>query len=102
MSTRLAAIYARISTEEQKDASIPSTSVQVAKCREKAAVLGIPVSPDPNLTVEEQHSGDDLRWRGSKFMGLVQRAQRGEFTDLICLDMDRFCRGGPPAYFEQE
>jgi DNA invertase Pin-like site-specific DNA recombinase len=99
-----AAIYARVSTEEQASTSgVPSTGTQVDRCRVMAATLGIPVSPDEsNHVVEETHSGADLRWLGTKFMDLVRRAQRGEFTDLICLDIDRFCRAGVSAYFQQE
>ena len=100
---RLAAIYARVSTEEQTKRIVPSTGTQVTECTAKAAALGIPVATaESGLIVEEQHSGADLRWAGTQFMALVHRAQRHEFTDLICLDIDRFCRGGPAAFFEQE
>jgi len=99
---RLAAIYARVSTEEQSRGHVASTETQTAKCREKATLLGLPVASDASgLIVQEEHSGTDLRWEGTKFMALVRRAQRHEFTDLICLDIDRFCRGGPEAHFEQ-
>lgn len=101
MSTlqRLAAIYARVSTEEQTKGVITSTATQVARCREKAESLGLSVAPDESgLIVEEQHSGADLRWQGTKFMALVRRAEAGDFSDLICLDLDRFCRGGSDAY----
>jgi DNA invertase Pin-like site-specific DNA recombinase len=103
-TTRLAAIYSRVSTEEQADTSgVASTSTQIDQCKSKAATLGIPlVSAESGLIVEEVHSGSDLRWAGTRFMELVRRAQRGEFTDLICLDIDRFSRGGVAAYFEQE
>ena len=102
--TRLAAIYARVSTEEQaKTSSVPSTTAQVEACKKKAQELVIPVPPDGSvLIVKETHSGTDLRWEGTEFMALVRRAQRHEFTDLICLDIDRFCRGDSHAYFEQE
>jgi DNA invertase Pin-like site-specific DNA recombinase len=101
-TTRLAAIYARISTEEQAKGLVPSTGIQVEKCKAKAADLVILVAEDASLIVEEQHSGADLRWDGTKFMSLVRRAERGEFTDLICLNMSRFCRAGVGAYFEQK
>jgi DNA invertase Pin-like site-specific DNA recombinase len=101
---RLAAIYARVSTEEQaKTSGVPSTETQVDACTDKAKMLGIPVAPEASgLIVQEAHPGGDLRWQGSRFMELVGQAQRGDFTDLICLDIDRFCRGGTAAYFEQE
>lgn len=104
MATRLAAIYARVSTDEQMATSgIPSTATQIQKCREKARALGIPVAPDTSgLIVEEVHPGGDLRWQGTEFMRLIERGQRGDFTDFICLDVDRFCRGGPHAFLEQE
>ncbi|HEX9038169.1 MAG TPA: recombinase family protein [Ktedonobacterales bacterium] len=99
---RLAAIYARVSTEEQTKAQVTSTATQVARCRDKAAALGIPVAADDSgLIVEEQHSGTDLRWEGTKFMALVRRAEAGEFTDLMCYDIDRFCRGGSDTYGAQ-
>jgi site-specific DNA recombinase len=99
---RLAAVYARVSTEEQTHRHVASTEVQVEKCREKAKELGIPVADDTSgLIVEEQHSGADLRWEGTKFMALVRRAEAGEFTDLFCYDLDRFCRGGSDAYGAQ-
>src|SRR5690348_7519045 len=100
---RLAAIYSRISTAEQaKTSGVPSTTTQVDRCREQAALLNIPVAAsESGLIVEETHSGTDLRWVGTQFMRLVERAQRHEFTDLFCLDIDRFCRGGPEAYYEQ-
>lgn len=102
-TTRLAAIYARVSTEEQTKGLVQSTAAQVHLCREKAAALGVVVAPDDSgLIVEEQHSGADLRWEGTRFMELVRRAERGDFTDLLCLDVDRFCRGGSDAYGEQK
>jgi DNA invertase Pin-like site-specific DNA recombinase len=98
-SERLAAIYARVSTEEQAKGLVTSTETQVARCREKAAALGLLVAPaDSGLIVEERHSGADLRWEGTKFMALVRRAETGDFSDLIVLDLDRFCRGGSDAY----
>jgi DNA invertase Pin-like site-specific DNA recombinase len=100
---RLAAIYTRVSTEEQaKTSGIPSTDTQVEECKKKAALLGIPVAPDgSDLIKEETHSGTYLRWEGTEFMDLVRRAQRHEFTDLIVLSVDRFSRGDLPSFFEQ-
>jgi len=103
MTNQLAAIYARISTDEQKhDSGILNTDTQVAECRARAVALGLPVATGPALIVEEVHSGEDLRWEGTRFMDLVHRAQRHEFTDLICLNIDRFCRGGATAYQVQK
>jgi DNA invertase Pin-like site-specific DNA recombinase len=75
---RKAAIYSRVSTEEQAQSSgVPSTSTQLEQCRKRAESLGIPVaSKESGLIVEETHSGADLRWEGTKFMALVRRAQR--------------------------
>src|SRR5258707_376665 len=102
MTTPLAAIYARVSTQEQMQGVVPSTETQVQECRAKGEGMGLPVAQNgADHVVQEQHSGTDLRWQGTKIMDLVRRAQRHEFTGLICLDIDRFCRGGPGAYFEQ-
>ncbi|HEY7094122.1 MAG TPA: recombinase family protein, partial [Ktedonobacterales bacterium] len=100
---RLAAIYSRVSTEEQAQTSgVPSTATQVERCRARAKLLGIPVVAEgSDLIVEETHSGADLRWEGTKFMALVRRAQRHEFTDLIVLSVDRFSRAGIWALGEQ-
>src|SRR5260221_4419280 len=102
MTNQLAAIYARVSTWGQTTGIVPSTDTQVTACHAKGVALGLAVAPDgSDYIVKEKHSGTDLLWQGSRFMELVRRAQRQEFTDLICLDVDRFCRGGPEAYFEQ-
>lgn len=100
---RLAAIYSRVSTEEQaKTSGIPSTETQVRELRDLAGALSVPVAPDASgLIVEEVHSGTDLRWQGSLLMELARRAQRGDFTDLLCLNIDRFCRAGSDAFREQ-
>jgi DNA invertase Pin-like site-specific DNA recombinase len=104
MTNQLAAIYARVSTDEQKhDSGIPNTDTQVDACRARGVAMRLPVAANGTpYVVEEVHSGEDLRWEGTKFMGLVRRAQAHEFTDLICLNIDRFCRGGAIAYGIQE
>ncbi len=57
---RLAAIYARVSTEEQAKGLVTSLETQVALCRGDLAALSIPVASDGSgLIVQEQHSGLD-------------------------------------------
>lgn len=99
---RLAALYARVSREERALGQIASNDTQVASLRDLARTLKLPVAPDTSgLIVAEEHSGTDLRWQGSHLMGLVRRAQAGDFTDLLVLNVDRFCRGGADAFREQ-
>src|SRR5690242_3423627 len=91
-----AAIYARLSTAEQARGDKTSLHTQEAECRKYAATRSTAVNEQ--YVVQELHSGEDL-WERSQLMRLAEAAERGEFQMLICLNIDRFSRGGPAHFF---
>ncbi len=82
----IAAIYARFSSENQRDESIED---QVAGCRRHAGVLRYQV-PEAHVYVDRAQSGADLRRPG--LLALMADANAGRFQAVIVDDLSRLSR----------
>ncbi|MDN5362117.1 MAG: site-specific recombinase [Moorella sp. (in: firmicutes)] len=81
-----AAIYARVSTDEQ---ALKGTSIQdqVERCTNKAREMG---AEEVVSFVDEGYSGDDPTRPGMQ--NLLQAVKEGQFDLVVCLDVDRWAR----------
>jgi DNA invertase Pin-like site-specific DNA recombinase len=96
-----AAIYARVSSEEQASEDRYSITAQIADCTELAARSGIPVVA---TFVDDQNYRSGKRlvppsgWRHDRpaWLAMLDAARSGEFDVLLAWNEDRLCRGYRP------
>jgi len=83
----VAALYARVSTEEQAHGGT-SLSTQIQAARDRAASLGHTVNED--FVIAEDHTGTDLARPGLR--RLIEGAAAGRFDVVIVHTLDRLYR----------
>jgi site-specific DNA recombinase len=87
MSTKFAAIYARVSSPEQEEGV--SLETQVEACITAARAQGYEVSHD--LILKEVHSGADL-WGRPMLSQIREWSRRGKIDAVFCYSIDRLTR----------
>src|SRR5262245_5433156 len=86
MTTRRAAIYARFSSDRQRDRSIDD---QIAMCREFAAARAWSIA----ATFTDHATSAATVHRRPGYSAMLADAERGRFEILIAEDIDRLARG---------
>lgn len=101
MTTKRAAIYARVSSEEQAEQDRYSIPAQIADCQELASRCGMEIVAQ-YVDAENYRSGKRLvppsGWRHDrpKWLAMLEAARQGEFDVLLAWNEDRLCRGYRP------
>jgi len=92
---RKAAIYARISVEDE---NVPKVDHQVAACRALAADEGyevVEVFADNGIPATGKSIREGSRHKRPRFDALLTAAERGEFDAIIAVAGDRLARNYP-------